>query len=600
MTIRFLDKTLINQIAAGEVIERPASAIKELVDNAIDAGATKIDVVVREGGRTLIIVSDNGSGMTAEDLKIAVERHATSKIPDGDLFNIRTLGFRGEALPSIGSVSRLTITSRHINSDCAWQLQLNGGEKSGLTPAVLAIGTRIEVRDLFYATPARLKFLKSPTTELNHITDIIQRMALVNPGIEFSLKADDKPVLSFAANGDRLTAIFGKNFKDNCCEINVGRDEYHLKGAISIPTYNRSSSTDQYLFVNGRPVKDKLLNMAIRVAYQDVLASNRYPAVCLFLNCNPEDVDLNVHPAKAEVRFRDINLVKGFIISAIREILTKSQHQASTVIASNAIARLHGSALPIFPQRSSYSPQRSVSGGSAITPRNNYILNIPQPSAPAVFADEAPNVYSNPIQLPESVTTAQVGYMGQAKAQIHDTYIISETNDDLIVTDQHAAHERLVYEGYKHQLAAKSPNRQALLIPLIIDLTQLQFNLIRPQLTILAECGFTIESVAPHGILVREVPSLLSKCDIKQMLLDVITELQSHDASSIVTETIHELLADKACRYSIRAGRKLSLPEMDALLRQMEATPFSAQCNHGRPTYVKLSKAELEKLFERS
>lgn len=608
MTIRFLDKTLVNQIAAGEVIERPASAVKELVDNAIDAGATKIDITVKEGGRSLIIVADNGCGMSKDDLALAVERHATSKIPDNDLFNIRTLGFRGEALPSIGSVSRLTLTSRQQSSDCAWQIQVNGGEKLAPCPAVLNAGTRIEVRDLFFATPARLKFLKSPVTELNHIIDIIQRLALIQSHIEFTLKADDKTVFHFAADQDRLAPIIGKDFKDNTCEMDSQREDYRLTGWISIPTYNKASSTDQYLFVNGRPVKDKLLSTAIRVAYQDVLAPSRFPVVCLFLTCNPEDVDLNVHPAKAEVRFRDINLVKGFIISSIRAALTRQTDLSSSAIAANAIARLHSDSLPHLPQRvwRTQHPQSGsygsgyMSGGNVGRQASPLTLSIPQPEAPHQVMESHSHVYSTSTVPTATLPSAAPGFLGHAKAQLHNTYIISETNEHLFIIDQHAAHERLVYEAYKGQLQNKALSRQSLLIPLVIDLTNQQFAALEQSLGDLATAGFAIEMIAPHGLLIREIPTVLQKCDIKQLILDLIAEIQEKGSSTAIIDKVYELLADKACRYSIRAGRKLALPEMEALLRQIEDTPFSSQCNHGRPTFVKLSMADLEKLFERT
>ncbi len=594
MTIRFLNPTLINQIAAGEVIERPASAIKEMVENALDAGATKIEVMVRDGGRSHMVVTDNGSGMSREDLNLAVERHATSKIPDEDLFNIKTMGFRGEALPSIGAVSRLTITSREIGSDTAWQIQVQGGEKSEITPASLSCGTKVEVRDLFYATPARLKFLKSPTTELNHIEDILQTLALAHPHVHFSLYDGDKKIFTHTAHDQRLSAILGKDFMDNALEVLGQREEFILKGWISLPTYNKSNSLYQDLYVNGRPVKDKLLSSCIRVAYQDYLASNRFPVVCLFLSAPPDEVDVNVHPAKAEVRFRDGQLVRGFIISALKQALDQGAQRTSTTIAHQAISTLKEAAYS-RPLESSFLPQSAsrpnISQRLQLAPRVSHSFHEalkPFYAPPAIEPDPTPESTPDPIYP-----------LGIAKAQIHDTYIIAENPDELIIVDQHAAHERLVYEQLKHQLSAGRVTAQALLIPEVIQINEEHLHLITPYLPQLKDYGFVIDVFA-HSLVIREVPTLLTKVNLSSFFMDMMDEIKAHHHNLILHETFNEILADKACRHSIRAGRKLSLEEMNALLRQMEQTPYSGQCNHGRPTYVKLSKQDLDKLFDRS
>lgn len=634
-SVRLLDQTLVNQIAAGEVIERPASAIKELVENAIDAGSTKIDLIIKEGGKTYISVADNGSGMNPTDLQLCVERHATSKIPDGDLFNIRTLGFRGEALPSIGSVSRLTLTSRRADDDSAWQLLVEGGVKSPLQPANAPKGTRVEVRDLFFATPVRLKFLKTSTTELNHITDMLYRQALVNPQVEFSLRHDDKSVFKLPIDDPqnlhyRLDLILGKDFIKNALPLHFQRGESVLTGWISIPSYNKSHSTDQYIFVNGRPVKDKLLSTAVKIAYQDVLSSQRYAAVVLFLTCDPEEVDVNVHPAKAEVRFRDPNQMRGFFIAAIREVLQMMDTQSASTIADKTIASFTLESLikPVVSSAFSSSRSSSMSSGRSFSPqlhlphRQDYtpLSDVSPPFTPftsssmsvssssaresSVAAFESSTGMFPSIQVSNDGSQQDSYPLGFAKAQIQETYIIAETNNELILVDQHAAHERLVYEKFKKNLVEEfekqTIRRQALLIPTIIELTPLQHTTLSHHLPLLEKMGFVVDLFGQKTASVREIPVLLTKCDLKNLFLDLIGELQDQETSTSLEKKFYEILADKACRHSIRAGRKLSIEEMNALLRQIEQTPHSSQCNHGRPTYIKLSKTDLEKLFERA
>lgn len=600
MTIRFLDPTLINQIAAGEVIERPASAIKELVENAIDAHATKIDVVVREGGRTLISITDNGHGMTQSDLVLAVERHATSKIPDSDLFNIRSLGFRGEALPSIGAVSRLTITSRTSSDDTAWRLSVEGGAKDEPAPTSFGFGTRVEVRDLFYATPARLKFLKAPATELSHTTDILNRLALANPEIQFSLMDGDRQVFSYGTDTDRIPSILGKEFSSNACPILVEREGFTVKGHISVPTFNRSNATGQYLFVNGRPVKDKVLSAAVRVAYQDFLASNRHPVLALFLEIDPAEVDINVHPAKAEVRFRDSGLVRGVLISSLKSALHEAAHRSSTTIAQEAIVAFQLPSSPhnistLSPQSPSPWPGKSYFGrSSSPSPRFSFPERHGTPCLEETIAtyQAAPA----PEPTPESLEEYPLGL---ARAQIHSTYILAEAADSLVVVDQHAAHERLVYEKMKLEQSAQGIQRQALLLPEIVDLPEEALKAILQRTGDFEKLGLIIEAFGVSAVMVREVPALLAKADWKQLIQDLAAEIQEMDTTLSLSEQLNEILGTLACHNSVRAGRLLSLEEMNALLRQMEATPHSGQCNHGRPTYVKLHRQDIEKLFGR-
>lgn len=593
MTIRLLDSTLINQIAAGEVIERPASAIKELVENSIDAGATKIDVLIREGGRTHISVTDNGSGMTPEDLVLAVDRHATSKLPDGDLFNIRSLGFRGEALPSIGAVSRLSITSRAQEAESAWQLDVEGGAKSPPAPASFAIGTRIDVRDLFFATPARLKFLKSPSTELTHIVDILNRLAMAHPTIHFSLKDGDKQVLNYPVGVDRLAAVLGAEFAENSCQVQAERETLRLQGTTSIPTFNRSSASGQYLFVNGRPVKDKLLSIAVRVAYQDLLSSNRYPLMGLFLEVSPEDVDINVHPAKAEVRFRDSTMVRGFVINALRQALQGAAHRTSTTMTEEAIVRFQPSTPPPMP-----SPSFPPRPANAYTSQPRLGLSRPFTIVTPTYIPLEES-RTSPFMTAPAAPPPENFRLGLARAQIHDTYIVSETQEGLIVVDQHAAHERLVYERMKAEVAHKGVKRQALLIPEIVDLPQESLTRVLARLPELQTLGLILEPFGKNAVLIRETPVLLDRVNYQKLIPDLADELLEMDETVSLKEHLHEILSTLACHTSIRAGRRLSIPEMDALLRQMEETPHSGQCNHGRPTYVELKRADIEKLFGR-
>lgn len=596
--IRLLESNLVNQIAAGEVIERPAAVIKELVENSIDAGSTKIEVIIRDGGRTLIVVQDNGSGMSLENLELCVERHATSKLPDGDLFNINSLGFRGEALPSIGAVSRLTISTRSKESkDTGWQLAIAGGEKSAPTPVSHPIGTRIEVKDLFYATPARLKFLKTATTELSHSVDYLNRLAMAHPHIEFSLKDGERQVFHYPGLtkedfNKRIEAILGKDFVQNSCVVQAQREGMSVSGITSLPTLNRSNATDQYLFVNNRPVKDKLLNGAVRAAYQDLLPGNRYPMLVLFVHISPEEVDINVHPAKAEVRFRDSGLVRGLLIASLKSALNQSAHETSSLIASSAIASFRSPVVG-FPAPSAHTGTPSSSFKQSSFPQKASYPVIRQLSTYAMPDIEPEEINQATNEEPEQYR------LGIAHAQIHSTYIIAETNESLIIVDQHAAHERLVYERFKAELADHGVSSQALLLPEVINLSTDEFQSITLHLEELKDFGLIIESFGNNAILVREIPALLEKVNTASLVRDLAHEINELGNTLSLKENLNEILSTMACHNSIRAGRKLSLLEMNALLRQMEQTPYSGQCNHGRPTYVELKRNEIEKLFGR-
>jgi DNA mismatch repair protein MutL len=627
MSIRLLPTNLINQIAAGEVVERPASVVKELAENAVDAGATRVDITLRDGGRSLILVEDDGCGMTPDELELAVERHATSKLPDDDLVHINHFGFRGEALPAIGAVGRLTITSRARDGEQAWSLLVDGGVKAKPEPAALAVGTRVELRDLFYAVPARLKFLKTPRSETNAVEEVVARLAMAHPAISFTLRDEDRSILRLpaiaadlladpaAARLQRLGAIMGRDFGDNALLLDALREGVRLTGYAGLPTLNRATASHQYLFVNGRPVKDRLLVGAIRGAYQDFLARDRHPMVALFVDLSPQDVDVNVHPAKAEVRFRDAALVRGLIVSAIRHALAGAGHQASTTVATqtlNAFQRpLYD--LPSNPAMSYANGQLSSpaapgwqggSGSHADRSLINRALAGFAPLAPefdrpsARVETQESGMSPNDAAATEARPTASYP-LGVARAQLHETYIIAQTADGLVIVDQHAAHERLVYERMKQALAAQGVARQALLIPEVVELDQASAGRLLVRSEELAELGLVIEAFGPGTVVVREVPALLGQSDVQGLVRDLADELAELGAALSLKERLEEICGTMACHGSVRAGRRLTASEMDALLRQMEATPHSGQCNHGRPTYVELKLADVERLFGR-
>lgn len=607
MSIRLLPPTLVNQIAAGEVVERPASAVKELVENALDAGASHIDVVLVEGGQALISVTDDGGGMGPDELSLAVERHCTSKLPDDDLVHIRHLGFRGEALPSIGSVARLCITSRPKGADSAWSLSVEGGAKGQPVPAAHPFGTRVEVRDLFYATPARLKFLKAPRTELSHAAEIVERLAMAHPGVGFSLSDGTRSILKLAAQKGgasaarltRLAAIIGREFEGNAVRLEAERDGVKLTGWAGLPTFNKGNSTHQYLFVNGRPVKDRLVIGAVKGAYQDVLSHDRHPVVALFIELDSEAVDVNVHPAKAEVRFRDAGLVRGLIVSGIRHALAAAGHRASSTLGIAALGALGSTATPSRPnfnyqwQPQRPSPHQVQQAADGFAPFG-LAESLPGLSLPGLALPPAAPTEAQPADLPE-----QDYPLGAARAQLHDTYILAETRDGLVIVDQHAAHERLVMERMKAAMAEGNVKTQTLLLPEVIDLGEAASARVADAAEALAALGLVIEAFGPGAVVVRETPAALGECDVQGLVRDLADDLAEWGEALSLKDRLGHICATMACHGSVRAGRRLSVVEMNALLRQMEATPNSGQCNHGRPTHVSLRLSDVEKLFGR-
>ncbi len=599
--IRQLDEAAVNRIAAGEVVERPASAVKELVENALDAGATRIEVAYGDGGKTLIRVTDDGCGIAPDDLPLALARHATSKIDGSDLLNIHTFGFRGEALPSLGAVGRLSIISRAKGHDAA-EITVSGGKMSAVKPAALNGGTIVTLRDLFYATPARLKFMRTDRAEAQAITDVIKRLAMAEPFVGLTLRdvsdggegrvtfrADPETGDLFDALRGRLTRILGRDFADNALAIDAERDGIALTGYAALPTYSRGSAIAQYLFVNGRPVRDKMLVGALRGAYRDFLSRDRHPAAALFLECDPTLVDVNVHPAKSEVRFRDPGVARGLIVSALRHGLAEARHRASTTVADATLgamrpeptnARVYQMNRPSgFARAESYKAQAP---GFADM-QQAYSGRIEEP---VVEADDTPPLQSLPL--------------GVARAQVHENYIIAQTETGMVLVDQHAAHERLVYEKLKIQMAENGVAAQALLIPEIIELSEGDATRLLEHADELARFGLVIEPFGAGSIAVRETPAILGQVNAQALVLDILDELVDQGSSQMVQSKIEAILSRVACHGSIRSGRRMQADEMNALLREMEATPHSGQCNHGRPTYVELKLSDIERLFGRT
>ena len=601
MAIRQLPPNLVNRIAAGEVVERPASVVKELIENAIDAEASRIDVVVAGGGLGLIRVSDDGAGMGPDDLALAVERHATSKLAGDDLTSIVTLGFRGEALPAIGAVARLSLASRAAGASEAYEIAVDGGRKAKLKPAALASGTRVEVRDLFYATPARLKFMKSERAEMAAIADMVKRLALAKPEIAFTLATPERTNLRLEACPPglidhalaRLGRILGEDFVHDALPVHAERGATVVEGFAGLPTLHRPNALHLYLVVNGRPVRDKLLAGTVRAAYGDLVPQGRYPMLALFLTVPPEEVDVNVHPAKTELRFRDPNAVRALIIGALKEALGNAGHRATATLSQAALGRM---LRPGAPSASpAYSQPRSFGGGG--------------PRAFG-FAESAQAPFT-PIDTPSADmrghatadTAEDTAFpLGAARAQVQDTFIIAETEDALVIVDQHAAHERLVYERLKRAYANGGIARQLLLIPEVIELDAEAASRLCAAAPALENLGLVIEPFGAASIVVREVPSLLGTCNVKGLLGDLADQLaeeETGDGSRLVAVRLDHVLSTMACHGSVRSGRRLSPEEMNALLRDMESTPFTGQCNHGRPTYVELKLADIEKLFSR-
>lgn len=635
MAIKLLNETIINQIAAGEVIERPASVVKELVENAIDAGADKIEIVTANGGKTLLRVIDNGCGIPAEELPLAVSRHCTSKLDD-DVLDIRALGFRGEALPSIGSVARLSLKSRQENADSGYEITVTGGKIDGPKPIALNRGTIVEVKDLFFATPARLKFMKTDRAEASAITEMVKRIAIAFPHIRFSISGSDRSPLDLPATGSgqeamlsRISQILGKEFSENSLFIDAERDGVRLTGFVGIPSFNRGNSLHQFAYVNGRPVRDKQILGALRGAYADVMSRDRHPIAVLFINIDPAYVDVNVHPAKADVRFRDAGLVRGLIVGSIKHALAQSGIKPATSGAEAMLQAFRAEGLhPKQPVQASL--------GSYNAPLNS----SPRPHAPNQYGTYSPTPPSKDAQIPHPAhiplgdtsntkQTSSNGFneeisstyfhpsadtradespydqaavnapLGAARAQIHQNYIIAQTNDSLVIVDQHAAHERLVYEALKTALSSENIQTQMLLLPEIIDLSEEDAERLSAHSEQLAKFGLIVEQFGPGAIIVRETPAILGEVDVQKLVRDLADEIAEHDTSRGLELMLNHVAATMACHGSVRSGRRLKADEMNELLRQMEQTPGSGTCNHGRPTYIELKLSDIERLFGR-
>ncbi|MFZ5750719.1 MAG: DNA mismatch repair endonuclease MutL [Pseudomonadota bacterium] len=597
--IRQLDEATINRIAAGEVVERPASAVKELVENALDAGARRVQVAIADGGKTLIRVTDDGCGMAPADLPLALSRHATSKTDGADLLDIRSFGFRGEALPSLAAVGRLTLTSRAAGQEGA-QVSVEGGREGPVRPAALNRGTVAELRDLFFATPARLKFLRSDRAETQAITDVIRRLAMAEPLVSFALtdvsggeertllRADAEQGEFFDALSRRLATILGRGFSENAFAVEAERDGLRLTGYAALPTYSRGAAVEQFLFVNGRPVRDRLLLGALRAAYMDVLPRDRHPAAALYLSCDPHEVDVNVHPAKAEVRFRDPALARGLIVTALRHGLMQAGGRSSSTVAEATLGAMRTGPAPAPRHyQASFGPSPAAVGRA-------FAAQAPGLSDGAV--DFAPAMRADPV--PE--TGAESHPLGAARAQVHDTYIISQTAEGIVIVDQHAAHERLVYERLKAQADGAGIAAQTLLIPEIVDLPAADAALLVERAGDLAALGLDIEPFGGGAVAVRATPAILGRVEAGALLRDILDELREAGDSTALRARINAILSRMSCHGSVRAGRALRPDEMNALLRAMEATPLSGQCNHGRPTYVTLRLADIERLFGRT
>jgi len=598
--IRQLDETAVNRIAAGEVVERPASAVKELVENALDAGASRIHVEVAQGGKGLIRVTDDGCGMGPEDLPLALSRHATSKIDGSDLLNIRSFGFRGEALPSLGAVGRLRILSR-IAGDSAHEIRVTAGATDVVRPAALSRGTVVELKDLFFATPARLKFLRTDRAEMQAITDTIKRLAMAEPGVGFTLsdvseaarvvfRADAEQGELFDALRARLARVMGREFIENALPIDTTREGLRLTGFAGLPTYSRGAAVAQYLFVNGRPVRDKLLNGALRAAYMDVLSRERHPAAALFLDCDPELVDVNVHPAKSEVRFRDPGLARGLIVTGLRHALAEAGHRASSTVAGATLGAFRPESVDPSAARvyQMDRPSQATLDRSRAWQAPGLSETEPLWEAPSARVEDTPS---------DPALTSRP--LGAARAQVHENYIVAQTDTGMVLVDQHAAHERLVYEKLKRQMAENGVATQALLIPEIVSLGEDATRLL-DRADDLATLGLVIESFGPGTVAVRETPAILGVVNAEAMLRDILDEIDGLGDSEALKGRVDAVLSRVACHGSVRSGRRMSADEMNALLREMEATPHSGQCNHGRPTYVELRLSDIERLFGRT
>lgn len=615
MLVRRLDPILVDRIAAGEVVERPAAAVKELVENAVDAGASSIEITVEAGGRRLIRIVDDGQGMTPEDLELAVERHATSKIPDGDLFSINTLGFRGEALPSIGAVARLAITTRTKDAETGSMIVVEAGVKHPVRPASAPKGTRVEVTDLFAATPARLKFLKSDRSEAQAVAEIVKRLAIAHPTVRFTLSGEHITAFTYPPEepGEhgflrRLSRVLGSDFHENAMSIGVEREGVRLTGFASLPTYHRGTSASVHFVVNGRPVRDKLLLGAVRGAYADVMASDRHPVLAMMIDLEPRSVDVNVHPAKTEVRFRDPAFVRGFVVSAIKEAINRFGTRASSTVGTRTLESLRPQGS--LPSHSGYAHRPSIIRPSSAFANWQAPLDPPAQThasayglaeAQATLPDLAAPSADSRATLAEIEPETEASPLGAARAQLHGTYIVAQTQDGIVIVDQHAAHERLVYERLKRERASNGIARQLLLIPEVVDLDPVDADRVLAEAQVLEGLGLVVEPFGHGALLVREVPSALAGGSIRALVQDVADALAEwgQGAANPLEERLDAVLSRMSCHGSIRAGRRMRPEEMNALLREMEATPLSGQCNHGRPTYVELKLTDIERLFGR-
>jgi len=597
MPIRHLPDNLVNRIAAGEVVERPASVVKELVENALDAGANAIDIFSEGGGQRRISVTDDGIGMMRNDLPQAIERHATSKLDDDDLLHIRTLGFRGEALPSIGAVARLAITTRHADEPHGWALSVDGGKRGDIAPAALAQGTRVEVTDLFYATPARLKFLKTQRTEAEAIREVVRRLAMTRPDVAFTIAGEERaPITWPAALPDqpgrlkRLGDILGLEFRTHAMEIAIAREGIAIDGFAAAPALTRANALGQYLFVNNRPVRDKLLLGAVRAAYADYLPRDRFPVVALYVTLDASEVDVNVHPAKTEVRFRNAGLVRALIVSALKDALAREGRRSAANSGGASIMALQSA-----PRAGGPTPWPRGYPAGAAAPR--FSATAFAEAAQAAFETGAPAAAA--FAPHEQASDALDHPLGAARAQIHQTYIVAQTRDGLVIVDQHAAHERIVYERMKAAWDRDGIKRQILLIPEIVELDEDVAARLIARADELTRFGLVVESFGPGAIALREAPAMLGDTDLRQLLRDLGEHMAEWDETLPLERRLMHVAATMACHGSVRAGRAMRPEEMNALLREMEATPNSGQCNHGRPTYVELKLADVEKLFGR-
>ena len=603
--IKKLSEHSINRIAAGEVIERPASAVKELVENSIDAGATQIEVIFTDGGKSLLKVTDDGDGIAQADLPLAIQRHATSKITDLNLDDIRTLGFRGEALPSMGAAGLLSITSRVGGSDSAYIIKVDAGVVSSVKPAALSKGTIVELTRLFHSTPARLKFLRTERSEARAISDMVKSLALAAPEVGFTLieqssEGKQRRIFSLEPQSgerkmptkERLNSLLDKNFAENSFQINGRIEEAEIVGFCSLPTFTRGISNYQFFFVNGRPVKDRLLHGALRGAYVDHIARNRHPIVVLYLTYPPDLVDVNVHPTKAEVRFRNPSLIRSLIVKSIHDGLYKEGHRAAPAISSHILDTVR-SGLTDTRQGRLPKQNREVSVHRDETEREG--LN-PLAEFPPWLENALPSLSSST----EDMEAGTQYPLGAAIVQFHEKFIVSETKQGIVIVDQHAAHERLVYEKLKKKFVNKKSETKRLLVPEIIEFSSSEVEMIIDIKDELAFLGLVVEEFGQGAICVREIPSILGNPDVKALLQDILEGIIQGNSTNIIEQKINAVISRMSCHGSIRAGRTLTIPEMNSILREMENTPHSGQCNHGRPTYIEMKLADIERLFGRT